>query len=170
MREAYRFRQHFDGVRSHLLQDYNRAMPSDPVPSSCPFCNPERSRIFAHSALAVAVWDGYPVSPGHALVIPRRHVPTWFEASDEEHLALLRLVSSAKFLIEERYRPDGYNIGINSGAAAGQTVFHLHVHLIPRFFGDVDDPRGGVRHVIPAKGHYTIGTNLELPPSPGSHK
>lgn len=84
----------------------------------------------------------YPVSQGHALIIPRRHVPNWFEASNQEQVSLLAMVTSAQAIIDERPRPDGYNIGINSGAAAGQTVFHLHIHLIPRFMGDVDDPQG----------------------------
>lgn len=123
---------------------------------SCPFCDPPEERTFAQDPLAIALWDGYPVSPGHALIIPRRHIPTWFDATEPEQSALLSLVNSAKAVIDQRHRPDGYNIGINSGAAAGQTVFHLHIHLIPRFVGDVDDPRGGVRHVIPAKANYKI--------------
>jgi len=95
--------------------------------------------------------DAYPVSPGHALLIPRRHIPTWFEANADEQVALVGAVNDAKAVIERTHRPDGYNIGINCGAAAGQTVFHLHIHLIPRFQGDVGDPRGGVRHVIAGK-------------------
>ncbi len=110
--------------------------------------------MFAQDQLAIALWDAYPVSPGHALIVPRRHTPGWFDASEPEQSALLSLVSSAKVVIDKLHRPDGYNIGINNGAAAGQTVFHLHLHLIPRYVGDVDDPRGGVRHVIPAKANY----------------
>ena len=117
----------------------------------CPFCDLSEDRVFVRNELAAALWDRYPVSPGHALIIPQRHIPAWFDANDLERAALLTLVSAAKAVIDERHRPDGYNIGINSGAAAWQTVFHLHIHLIPRFVGDVDDPRGGVRHVIPAK-------------------
>jgi diadenosine tetraphosphate (Ap4A) HIT family hydrolase len=105
-------------------------MLSNPAPASCPFCDPASSRIFADGPLAVSLWDGYPVSPAHALIIPRRHVATWFDATNEEQIALLEMVRSAKAIIEERHKPDGYNIGINSGAAAGQTVFHLHIHLI----------------------------------------
>ncbi|MGD0493988.1 MAG: HIT family protein [Steroidobacteraceae bacterium] len=145
-------------------------MLSNPAPASCPFCDPASSRIFADGPLAVSLWDGYPVSPAHALIIPRRHVATWFDATNEEQIALLEMVRSAKAIIEERHKPDGYNIGINSGAAAGQTVFHLHIHLIPRFFGDVEDPRGGVRHVIPAKANYTIGMDAGLPPDHGYRK
>jgi diadenosine tetraphosphate (Ap4A) HIT family hydrolase len=92
------------------------------------------------------------VSPGHALVIPRRHVATWFDASLEEKAELLAAVDAARAAIERTNSPDGYNIGVNVGAAAGQTVFHLHVHVIPRYKGDVKEPRGGVLHVLPGKG------------------
>jgi diadenosine tetraphosphate (Ap4A) HIT family hydrolase len=94
------------------------------------------------------------VSEGHLLIVPRRHVPTWFDASEEERAAITTAVDRGRELIESRHHPDGFNIGINVGEAAGQTVFHLHAHLIPRYSGDVPDPRGGVRHVIPDKGNY----------------
>jgi diadenosine tetraphosphate (Ap4A) HIT family hydrolase len=112
--------------------------------------------MFAQNELVMALWDGYPVSPGHALIITRRHRASLFDASVPEQSALLSMVNSTKAIIDERFRPDGYNIGVNVGAAAGQTVFHLHIHVIPRFVGDVDDPRGGVRHVIPAKANYAL--------------
>ena len=124
----------------------------------CPFCPIDSQRIlFRHSvgsASVVALWDGFPVSPGHLLIVPVRHVPTWFDASPEEHHALTDALEIAKSLIESQFQPQGYNIGINVGAAAGQTVSHLHVHLIPRYQGDVPDPRGGVRHVIPQLANY----------------
>ncbi len=125
--------------------------------TDCPFCHPERERIAFEDRLTRAIWDGFPVSPGHLLLVPRRHVPTWFDAADEERAALLANIDRARDLLSERAdhpRPDGFNIGINVGRAAGQTVFHLHVHVIPRYEGDVPDPRGGVRHVIPGKGNY----------------
>jgi diadenosine tetraphosphate (Ap4A) HIT family hydrolase len=87
-----------------------------------------------------------------------RHVATWFDATPAEQSALIELLDLAKAHIDARYAPDGYNIGINCGASAGQTIFHLHVHLIPRYAGDVADPRGGVRHVIPDKANYLSGT------------
>lgn len=102
----------------------------------------------------LALWDAYPVSPGHALIIPRRHIATWFDATDAERAALAAATEQVKAEIEKLHRPDGYNIGINVGEAAGQTVFHLHVHVIPRYRGDVALPRGGVRHVIPGRGDY----------------
>ena len=108
----------------------------------------------ASNALAFAIRDGFPVSPGHTLIVPRRLVATWFEATREEQVAMLELVEVVKAQLDAELQPDGYNIGINAGAAAGQTVMHLHMHLIPRFAGDVPDPRGGVRHVIPNKGNY----------------
>lgn len=126
---------------------------------SCPFCAVAgEERVFHAGELVFALWDGYPVSPGHALVIPRRHVAGWFDASPDEQAALMHGLEIARAAILERYKPDGFNIGINVGEAAGQTVFHLHVHLIPRYAGDVDDPRGGVRHVIPTKARYWEGT------------
>jgi ATP adenylyltransferase len=113
-----------------------------------------RSHVFFAGDQVLGLWDAFPVSPGHALLIPRRHIPTWFEATAAEHVGLVAAIDEAKEIIEKHHRPDGYNIGINCGAAAGQTVFHLHVHLIPRYQGDVGDPRGGVRHVIAAKANY----------------
>lgn len=137
------------------------------ISESCPFCDPPEARVCVEGTLAIAMWDGYPVSPGHALIIPRRHTPSWFDATQSERSALLTLIDSAKVIIEQRHRPDGYNIGLNVGAAAGQTVFHLHIHLIPRFVGDVDDPRGGVRHVIPAKANYMLDRTVSSIPDPG---
>ena len=122
---------------------------------SCPFCDPDVSRIFYDDdPMFLCLWDGFPVSSGHALVIPRRHVATWFDATTQEQASLLKGIEIAKKEIEKQYQPDGFNIGINVGEAAGQTVSHLHVHLIPRYTGDVEDPRGGVRYVIPERGNY----------------
>jgi superfamily II DNA or RNA helicase/HKD family nuclease/diadenosine tetraphosphate (Ap4A) HIT family hydrolase len=112
--------------------------------------------VFYSGERVLGIWDAFPASPGHALLTPRRHVADWFDASPEEQAELLRAVAVAKASIEMEHRPDGYNIGINVGRAAGQTVFHLHVHVIPRYSGDVPDPRGGVRHVIPSKGNYLV--------------
>ena len=111
------------------------------------------------NALAFAIFDGFPVSPGHVLVTTRRIVETWFDATDEEQAALMALVKEAKHLLDLSLdpKPDGYNVGFNSGSAAGQTVPHVHIHVIPRYLGDMQDPRGGVRHVIPDKGNYLTG-------------
>ncbi|MBP6782166.1 MAG: DEAD/DEAH box helicase family protein [Verrucomicrobiales bacterium] len=120
------------------------------------------------NALAFAIFDGFPVSPGHVLVTTRRIVETWFEATDEEQSALMALVKDVKHLLDLNLdpKPDGYNVGFNSGAASGQTVPHVHIHVIPRYLGDMADPRGGVRHVIPDKGNYLTGKNPESPASP----
>ena len=121
---------------------------------SCPFCFPSTERIFHVGDLVLGLWDGFPVSPGHALLITRRHISTWFEATAEEQQELLAATEIAKRAIEAEHAPDGFNIGINVGAAAGQTIPHLHIHVIPRTEGDVADPRGGVRYVIPSKANY----------------
>jgi len=111
--------------------------------------------VLASNDLAFAIRDSYPVSPGHTLVVPHRLIASWFDATMEERQALLDLVEEIKRQLDAGPSPPhGYNIGINVGEAAGQTVGHLHVHLIPRYRGDVLDPRGGIRHVIPGKGNY----------------
>ena len=120
----------------------------------CPFCTLPPERIVQRSEFGMLVRDGYPVSPGHSLVIPHRHVGSFFELTDSERGDLLALLDQAKQTLDALHQPDGYNIGINDGAAAGQTVPHLHIHLIPRYHGDLPDPRGGVRWVIPDKAVY----------------
>ncbi len=120
----------------------------------CPFCTLPADRIVRKNDLAVLIQDAYPVSPGHSLVIPKRHIGSWFEATEAERNAILALIDEAKAMIDAELAPNSYNIGINDGPAAGQTVPHLHMHLIPRFKGDVPDPRGGVRWVIADKARY----------------
>jgi len=120
----------------------------------CPFCYRDPDRVLAEDDLTVVYKDGFPVSPGHTVIIPKRHVATLFEASEAEQLALLKALNRAKALLDETHHPDGYNIGINHGQAGGQTVPHLHIHLIPRYNGDREDPRGGVRRVLPEKVKY----------------
>lgn len=120
----------------------------------CPFCSLPAERIREGTRRSVCIDDGYPVSPGHALVIPRRHVQSFFELQDDERADLLDLLGRARAAIEAERHPDGFNIGINDGAAAGQTVMHVHVHLIPRYSGDRTDARGGVRWIFPEKADY----------------
>jgi diadenosine tetraphosphate (Ap4A) HIT family hydrolase len=124
------------------------------VGEGCVFCHPEPALVLDEDADIRLIWDAFPVTPGHLLVTPRRHVAGWFEATEAEHLALLRGLERARRAIVERYGATDFNIGVNVGEAAGQTVPHLHVHVIPRRPGDVTDPRGGVRHVIPERGNY----------------
>jgi len=117
----------------------------------CPFCEiPESERVIETNDV-IGFFDHYPASPGHLLLVPRRHVATWFDADEREKAALLRAIDDALDVIESTVgrRPDGYNVGFNAGEAAGQTVMHLHIHVIPRYRGDVDDPRGGIRGAIP---------------------
>lgn len=120
----------------------------------CPFCNIDEDRALVQNDRAMAIRDGFPVNPGHALILPKRHVADWFDLSREEQNAILDLMDQVKAELDREIQPDGYNIGFNVGEAAGQTVMHLHVHVIPRMEGDVDDPRGGVRLVIPERGNY----------------
>ena len=122
--------------------------------SPCPFCSLPPDRAVLANDRAVAIRDGFPVSPGHTLIIPRRHVGSFFEVTDEERADLMSLLVEARTDLDRQFRPAGYNIGINDGAAAGQTVPHLHIHLIPRYAGDRADPRGGVRWVLPDKAAY----------------
>jgi diadenosine tetraphosphate (Ap4A) HIT family hydrolase len=111
-------------------------------------------RILEANALAVAVADGFPVSAGHTLVIPRRHVNSFFELAEDEVAAVYSLLRCMKDRLDEALKPGGYNVGVNVGTVAGQTVVHAHVHLIPRYAGDVPDPIGGVRNVVPGRGRY----------------
>jgi diadenosine tetraphosphate (Ap4A) HIT family hydrolase len=120
----------------------------------CAFCALAPGRIILANGLAVAFRDAFPLSPGHTLVIPRRHAPSFFGITPEERAAVLSLLDAAKAGLDAELRPDAYNIGVNDGPAAGQTVGHLHVHLIPRYAGDREDPRGGVRWIIPEKAKY----------------
>lgn len=124
------------------------------IQANCPFCESLAERIVLSADEALAIRDAYPVSPGHTLVVPRRHIGSFFELSAVERDAMLELLAQTKAELARIFQPDGFNVGINDGAAAGQTVPHLHVHLIPRYRGDVPDPRGGVRWVLPAKAKY----------------
>lgn len=120
----------------------------------CPFCCIAEERFILRNALGFAIFDAFPVSPGHSLVIPRRHAASFFDLTDAEVVALYELVQAMRTHIQQTFSPDGYNIGFNVGWSAGQTIAHAHVHLIPRYSGDVPDPEGGVRNVIPGKGRY----------------
>ena len=124
--------------------------PNDP----CLFCKDPRGVSIQHE-LAYSARDSYPASPGHTVVIPRRHVSSFFDLTPEEVAACMGLIKEEKELIDKEFNPDGYNIGVNVGEAAGQSILHVHIHIIPRYKGDVENPQGGVRHVIPKKAHYT---------------
>jgi diadenosine tetraphosphate (Ap4A) HIT family hydrolase len=123
-------------------------------PMSSPFLERSADEHVAGNDLAFAIRDGFPLSLGHTLVVPRRLVATWSEATPQERAALMALVDEVMRDLDASCRPDGYNVGFNVGEAAGQTVSHLHVHVIPRYKGDHPDPRGGVRWVLPATAAY----------------
>jgi len=120
----------------------------------CPFCTLPKERVIDSNPHGMVIRDGFPISPGHTLVIPNRHIGSFFELSPDERQSLLELLDAAKLVLDSELKPDGYNIGINDGPSAGQTVPHLHIHLIPRYNGDQTDPRGGVRWIIPEKADY----------------
>jgi len=120
----------------------------------CPFCDINPDRVVLKNDGAVAILDGFPVSPGHMLIIPITHVPSLFHLTKFERNSVLSLLEEAHIYLVRRYQPDGFNIGINDGESAGQTVPHLHIHIIPRYKGDQEDPRGGVRLIFPDKARY----------------
>lgn len=120
----------------------------------CPFCDIPKKDVLDETPLVLSKRDLYPVSKGHSLIIPKRHIASFFEATLEERKDLIDVLEKTKQVLQEELKPDGFNIGINEGVTAGQTVMHLHIHLIPRFQGDMADPRGGVRGVIPDKQKY----------------
>jgi diadenosine tetraphosphate (Ap4A) HIT family hydrolase/HKD family nuclease len=138
-----------------------------PQEAPSPFLRIPESEWHCANALCFAIFDSFPVSRGHVLVITRRVVPTFFDCTQPEQAALMELVGEVKRLLDQQLdpKPDGYNVGFNAGAAAGQTVPHVHVHVIPRYLGDMADPRGGVRHVIPEKGNYLAGPGAASMPA-----
>ena len=136
--EIYEY-QHFDIVKHNS--------------SDCVFCSP-KSNVILETVFAYSIFDKYPVSKGHALIIPKRHISNYFDLSLNEQVACQLNIYKLKEIIDKEYNPDGYNVGVNIGKTGGQTIEHVHIHLIPRYNGDVEDPIGGVRNVIPDKGNY----------------
>jgi diadenosine tetraphosphate (Ap4A) HIT family hydrolase len=122
--------------------------------TKCLFCNLSDERVIGECVHTYTFIDTYPASPGHTLIVPKRHFATYFEATEAELLALGIAVQKAKLFLDKEYQPDAYNIGVNNGEAAGQSIKHLHVHLIPRYQGDVEDPKGGVRWILKDKANY----------------
>jgi diadenosine tetraphosphate (Ap4A) HIT family hydrolase len=138
--EIYEY-QHYNKVKKELTE--------------CVFCNLDEQReIISETATAVAFYDSFPVSKGHVLVIPKRHVSNYFDLTVREQRAIWLLVNRCKEIITLKHHPDGFNVGINVNEASGQTIWHCHIHLIPRYLGDVENPRGGVRGVIPKNKEY----------------
>ena len=121
---------------------------------TCPFCNPASDEIVVKNDLCYARWDKFPVNEGHLLIIPFRHTPDFFSMTPEERSAIGDLVVACRQLVDAKFSPAGYNIGFNVGEVGGQTVMHCHCHVIPRYVGDVPEPKGGVRGVVPDKRGY----------------
>ncbi len=122
--------------------------------TDCPFCSPEPGRVLRSSEHALALRDAFPLSDGHTLVVPVQHVESLFDLSDQELADVWSLVADVREGLAGELEPDGFTIGLNDGEAAGQTVDHAHVHMIPRYRGDVPDPIGGIRNIIPGRGRY----------------
>ncbi len=122
--------------------------------ANCIFCDISHNRIIGENDLCFAILDSFPVSEGHTLIIPKRHVADYFDLCSEEVMSMYALMKDLKLKLDADLSPDGYNVGININESAGQTRYHVHMHLIPRYKGDVENPRGGVRDVIPNKQKY----------------
>ncbi|HOV48014.1 MAG TPA: HIT domain-containing protein [Anaerolineae bacterium] len=142
-----------ESAEIYEYRHYNQLPHSSP--ETCPFCAPDAEReLLTESATAYAIFDKFPVSPGHTLIIPKKHVADYFDLSTHTKTACWLMADRVKMLLTERLHPDGFNVGLNIGLAAGQTIPHAHIHVIPRYAGDVENPAGGVRHVIVGKGDY----------------
>ena len=122
--------------------------------STCPFCSLPLERIVSRTAHILAIRDGFPITPGHTLLITRRHVASLFDLTMVEWVELGQLLTEVRAALSAELQADGFNIGVNEGTAAGQTVMHVHLHLIPRYHGDQPDPRGGIRWIFPDKARY----------------
>ncbi len=133
-------------------------------PRTSPFAAVPKTEWLASNDVGFAIADRHPVTVGHSLVVPHRLIGSWWDATPDERLGLWALVDLVKRRLDDEHHPDGYNVGFNAGAASGQTVAHLHIHVIPRYAGDMPDPRGGIRHVIPDLGNYLIEPQPDLPP------
>lgn len=151
------FKSIFKNVNTEIYeyQHYNQLRKKENL--NCPFCNPDSLReLIVESATAYSIYDKFPVNNGHALIIPKKHCSDYFDLNFKEQSACWFILNKTKQIVSKKFNPDGFNVGLNINFAAGQTVPHVHIHLIPRYKGDVKNPTGGVRNVIPAKGDYTI--------------
>ena len=126
---------------------------------NCPFCSVSQERILSTNKHCLAIADSFPISQGHTLIVPHHHMVSIFELSVEERASIWQLVENVRNQLTTTLHPDGFNIGINDGSAAGQTIGHAHVHVIPRYNGDIVDPRGGIRWIMPEKANYWHNKN-----------
>lgn len=142
-----------DNCEIYEYQHFNQQ--TSPKNSNCPFCNPEPNQeLIAETAITFAIYDKFPVNKGHALIIPKRHCASYFDLNLKEQQVCWFMVNEVKKIIEDQFHPDGFNVGVNINGSAGQTIPHVHIHLIPRYINDCEDPTGGVRGVIPSKQNY----------------
>ena len=125
----------------------------------CMFCSPV-NEVILETASAFSIYDKFPISLGHCLIIPKRHVSSYFDLALNEQISCLLIINRLKDIIQAKYKPDGFNIGININKSSGQTINHVHIHLIPRYIGDVQDPVGGVRNIIQLKGNYIANKEI----------
>jgi len=156
-RALFRSSKHPQDTRQ-VLDDMTETVATATTEEDCRFCTTKKPgrRLIADSEFGFAAFDRHPASEGHCLVIPYRHFASYFDINDEELVDLWGLVKKGKEVCDEKFSPDGYNVGINVGTAAGQSIHHLHIHVIPRYTGDVENPKGGVRGVIPDKKLYNF--------------
>lgn len=140
------------------IYDYQRIVDLD-ISQECIFCNPSGMNLIAESAICYAIYDKFPVSKGHALIIPKRHTSNFFELKDFEKMSLWMFAEEVKEILMHEYEVSDFNVGFNIGEHAGQSVMHTHLHVIPRYQGDVENPIGGIRNVIPGKGDYKSNVN-----------
>jgi diadenosine tetraphosphate (Ap4A) HIT family hydrolase len=141
------------GEKEQPLWD-NQSQQMPPPTAPCPFCNLPKERVWQETEHSIAFLDAFPVTEGHTLIIPKRHVESLFDLPEVELARVWAQVAEVRKLLTERYHPDGFNVGVNDGQAAGQTIAHAHVHVIPRREGDAPDPRGGIRWIVPGKAKY----------------
>lgn len=146
--------QRITTIHSTIMTRATNQVHASQEEHDCPFCNLAKDRLIYSDSVANIFADGYPIAPGHLLITPKIHHRTIFDVPACQQAHLFSLINKAKSIICQSHSPDGYNIGINNGEAAGQTVHHVHIHVIPRYEGDVDNPRGGVRWVMPEKAKY----------------
>jgi len=121
---------------------------------NCPFCSNIEARVIYDNENAYLIYDKFPVSPGHILIISKRHISSFFDLNQNEHRSICELIPKAKEIIEQKFNPQGYNIGVNIGRDAGQTILHCHIHVIPRYTNDSENPQGGIRKIINGVGEY----------------
>lgn len=152
---GFEARTYLDTVEMEETNPFLHQYSHKNIEPDCLFCQlGQEGKVLAHFKKCYVINDQYPVSPGHLLIVPYEHTLNWFTANKEVKLDIIQALTKMKHFLDEEFKPDGFNIGMNCGETAGQSIMHLHVHLIPRYKGDMNHPKGGVRGVIPSKQSY----------------